>query len=98
MKVSVEKAGVALLSVATLSAVAGVIAGILIAPKSGAETRKDLKEKASKIKEQINTEVIPQVKKEYKKAKKAVMNEINTRKTKKQKVIKPSAANLKKAV
>ncbi|HOU75750.1 MAG TPA: YtxH domain-containing protein [Candidatus Dojkabacteria bacterium] len=98
MKISAQKAGFTILSVAAVSAVVGVITGILVAPKSGSETRKDLKLKASKIKEQIDTEIIPEAKKEYRKVKKAIKSEIKTLKTKGSEIINKTNSTTKKAV
>ena len=40
---------------AVIGAVAGVVAGILFAPKSGKETRKDIKDVASKTSAKLNS-------------------------------------------
>lgn len=87
MKITTKKAGVVVVTVAALSAIAGVIAGILFAPKSGEDTRKELKTKANDIKNKFDKEVIPEVKKEYKKVKKAVKDEIGVIKKKGEEIV-----------
>lgn len=88
MKVSAKKVGAIAISIAFVSAIAGVVTGILFAPKSGKETRKDIKDKADEIKSKVNKEVIPEVKKEYQKVKKAVSKEIGELKNKGKKLVK----------
>lgn len=43
--------------IATAGILAGTVAGILVAPKSGKETIQDVKDKSSKLKEKINENV-----------------------------------------
>ena len=42
---------------AIVGAVAGIVAGVLVAPKSGKETRADIKEKAEELKGKAGAEI-----------------------------------------
>ncbi|MBN1373739.1 YtxH domain-containing protein [Candidatus Dojkabacteria bacterium] len=48
---------------AVVGALAGVTAGILLAPKSGKETREDIKRKTKELKTKFDTQVAPKFKK-----------------------------------
>lgn len=47
---------------AALGAIGGAIAGVLMAPKSGKETRKDIKDGANKVAKKAKTEVAKEAK------------------------------------
>jgi gas vesicle protein len=67
--------GKKIVGAAFLGALAGAVAGILLAPKKGEETRKDLKELSEKIKKQVAKKVA-QVKKLTKKDYEKIINRV----------------------
>ena len=76
-----KKAAIATAGIAT-GAVVGTVAGVLIAPKSGKETREDIKEKSNNVKIKIN-ENIEDTKGKVKESKAKIKEYLDKRKSEK---------------